>query len=129
MNTNLHIRVLIIEDNQDLARLFCDLVEVQGCVAQAAWNARSGIATAIETTPDIVFCDLTMPGDKNGFDVAREIRAHPDLSDTLLIAVTGFAHADAYARALEAGFEQVFAKPVKFAQLQKVLNDYKARPR
>jgi CheY-like chemotaxis protein len=82
---------------------------------------------AAETRPDIIFCDLTMPGDKNGFDVAQEIRANPDLSHILLIAVTGFTHLDACNRALEAGFEQVFAKPVKFAQLQKVLSDFRER--
>ncbi|HYD79562.1 MAG TPA: response regulator [Paucimonas sp.] len=117
--------VLVIEDNRDLARLFCDLLEVMGCIAHVAWSAQAGLELALEKTPDLIFCDLGMPGDKDGFDVAAEVRGHQSLKDTWLIAVTGFSEAETHERARNAGFNRVFAKPVKFAQLQNVLNDFK----
>jgi CheY-like chemotaxis protein len=40
--------------------------------------------------------------------------------------VTGFAEAETHERARNTGFNRVFAKPVKFAQLQNVLNEYRA---
>lgn len=120
------LTVLVIEDNRDLARLFCDLLEVMGCVAHVAWSAQAGLELAQKKQPDLIFCDLGMPGDKDGFDVAAEVRRSPTLNDTWLIAVTGFAEAETHERARNAGFNRVFAKPVKFAQLQNVLNEFKA---
>lgn len=119
------MQVLVIEDNQDLAKLFCDLLEVMGCVTQVAFNARAGIENARRLKPDLVFCDLRMPGEKSGVDVAAELRADPELKHIPLVAVTGYADASEQQRARDAGFDRIFEKPVKFAQLQQVLNDFR----
>lgn len=118
------MRVVVIEDNEDLAKLFCDLLVVMGCSTQAAFNARTGLATIRDSLPDLVFCDLRLPGEKNGFDIARELRADPVCSHIPLIAVTGFDDPHEHQRARQAGFELVFDKPVKFAQIQAVLKEY-----
>lgn len=118
-------RVLVIEDNQDLAKLFCDLLEVMGCTTYVAFSARGGLESARREVPDLVFCDLRLPGDKSGFDVAREMRADPKLAHIPLLAVTGYDDAHEHQRALDAGFERVFGKPVKFAQILEVLNSYR----
>jgi CheY-like chemotaxis protein len=118
------MRVLVIEDNQDLATLFCDLLEVMGCETEVAFSARSGIEAVKRAVPDIVFCDLRLPGEKNGFDVAQELRANAELAHIPLIAVTGYTDIDEQRRALEAGFDRVFAKPIKFGEIQEVLKSY-----
>jgi len=97
------LRVLVVEDNRDLAKLFCDLLEVMGCVAEAVFNARSALENAKAKVPDLVFCDLRLPGGKNGFELAAELRADPALAHIPLIAVTGYADGDERERALEAG--------------------------
>ncbi|MFC7513660.1 response regulator [Herbaspirillum sp. GCM10030257] len=127
--TNSPLHALIVEDNCDLARLFGDLLEVLGCTVQIEWNAATGLRAAFESPPDLVFCDLTMPGEKNGFDVAREIRSNPRLDQTWLIAVTGYDTPETHTRAREAGFDRVFSKPVKFAQIQAVLEDVRRADR
>lgn len=121
------MQVLVVEDNQDLAKLFCDLLEVMGCTTQMAFNARSAIESAQQAAPDLVFCDLRLPGEKDGFDVAAEMRADPNLSHIPLIAVTGYNDVDEHQRALQAGFERVFEKPIKFAQIMEVLKIYRAK--
>jgi CheY-like chemotaxis protein len=121
------MRVLVIEDNHDLARLFCDLLEVMGCETEVAFTARSGIASARRLMPDLVFCDLRLPGEKDGFDVAHALRSDGALAKIPLIAVTGYSDVEEQRRALEAGFERVFAKPIKFAEIQDVLKDYQRR--
>lgn len=121
------MRVLVIEDNQDLARLFCDLLEVMGCETEVAFNARTGVASARRMKPDIVFCDLRLPGERNGFDVAAELRSDEASANLPLIAVTGYSDVDEHRRALDAGFDRVFAKPIKFAEIQHVLKDYQKR--
>lgn len=118
------MRVMVIEDNEDLAKLFCDLLEVMGCATQAAFNVRTALECIRSDLPDLVFCDLRLPGGKSGFDLARELRTDPACAHIPLIAVTGFDDPREHQRAREAGFEQVFDKPVKFAQIQSVLKGY-----
>jgi CheY-like chemotaxis protein len=118
------LRVLIVEDNPDLARLFSDLVGVMGCAADVAWNGRSELEKVQEREHHIVFCDLGLPGDKNGYDVARDIRANTNLTQTYLVAVTGSTDAEAYDMAIAAGFDIVLTKPVKFGQMRSVLERY-----
>lgn len=118
-------RVLVVEDNRDLAKLFCDLLEVMGCTAEAAFNARGALESMQRHPPDLVFCDLHLPGSKSGFDLAVELRGDPAFAQIPLIAVTGFADAPERERALRAGFDRVFEKPVKFAQMLDVLNAYR----
>lgn len=123
------LHALIVEDNRDLARLFSDLLEVLGCKADVEWNAVAGLEKAASIGPDIIFCDISMPGEKNGFDVAREVRANAALAHTWLIAVTGYDNQETCDRAMAAGFDRVFPKPVKFAQMQAVLNDVRGKRR
>jgi CheY-like chemotaxis protein len=118
------LRVLIIEDNPDLARLFSDLVGVMGFAADVAWNGRSGLDMVQDRQHHIVFCDLGMPGEKNGYDVAREVKADLTLGDTYLVAVTGSTDVDAREKALAAGFDLVLTKPVKFWQMRSVLDRF-----
>lgn len=122
------LRVLVVEDNRDLAKLFCDLLEVMGCVAEAVFNARMAMDSARRQAPDLVFCDLRLPGGKSGFDLAAEMRADPQLSRIRLIAVSGYADSAEREEALEAGFERVFEKPVKFAQMMEVLQNFRTPP-
>lgn len=119
------LRVLVVEDNRDLAKLFCDLLEVMGCVAEAVFNVRTALDTARAKAPDLVFCDLRLPGGKSGFDLAADMRADPDLAGIPLIAVSGYAEGPERERALQAGFTRVFEKPVKFAQMMEVLSTFR----
>jgi CheY-like chemotaxis protein len=121
------MQVLIIEDNQDLARLFCDLLEVMGCTTEVAFNVRSGFESARKVKPDVVFCDLRLPGQKDGYDFAQEWREIPEFKHIPLIAITGFVDSDQHRRAMNAGFNRVFAKPVKFADIQEVLKAYRSQ--
>jgi CheY-like chemotaxis protein len=116
------LRVLIIEDNPDLARLFSDLVGVMGCSADVAWSGRSGLDMVQEKQHHIVFWDLGLPGEKNGYDVARGVKATPQLAHTYLVAVTGCIDIEARDMALTAGFDLVLTKPVKFGQMRAVLD-------
>lgn len=113
--------VLVIEDNRDLAKLFCDLLEIVGCTTDIATTVNAGIEQAKRRSPELVFCDLALPGDKSGFDFPEEFRKLGMSSAIRLIAVTGYSSPEDHARALHSGFERVMTKPVKFAEMQTVV--------
>ncbi|GAB3542922.1 response regulator [Noviherbaspirillum agri] len=114
---------LVIEDNRDYAKLFCDLLNVLGGSAEIASSAQAGMEKAAAMPPDIVFCDIGLPGDKSGVDFARAFRQDGRFGKIPVIAVTGLNYTDGQGHDLRADFHDVFEKPVKFGQLFRVLRN------
>lgn len=115
------LRVLAIEDNRDFAQLFRHMLEVMGCELDIMSDARSGLARAHEILPKLIFCDIGLPGDMDGLAFARAARADPALAHIPLVAVSGYNSPADVQRALEAGFNRLCGKPVKFADISEVL--------
>lgn len=114
---------LVIEDNRDFAKLFSDLLGVLGGSAEIASSAQSGLDKAAAIRPDIVFCDIGLPGEKSGIDFAREFRRNECFDAIPLIAVTGLDYKNTGSPALT-DFNEVFEKPVKFGRLFRVLRNF-----
>jgi CheY-like chemotaxis protein/signal transduction histidine kinase len=117
-------RVLAIEDNRDFAQLFRHMLEIMGCELDITSDARIGFSIARDIQPQLIFCDLGLPGDMDGFDFARAIRSDPDLAHIPLVAVSGYTSPEDRQRALAAGFDRVCAKPVKFADISAALANF-----
>jgi len=115
------LRVLAIEDNRDFAQLFRHMLEIMGCELDITSDARSGLRIAHEIRPQIIFCDIGLPGDMDGFDFARSLRADVALAHIPLVAVSGYNSPADVQRALDAGFNRVCGKPVKFADISEAL--------
>jgi CheY-like chemotaxis protein len=87
--------------------------------------ARSGVSAveaAPEYSPDVVLCDLGLPG-IDGYEVAHALRAMPQFKSTLLCALTGFTPSEADRdRPQQAGFDHHFVKPLALDRLLEILN-------
>jgi two-component system CheB/CheR fusion protein len=118
--TGRHRRALVVEDNLDAAETLRMVLEMEGLEVQVAHDGREGLAKARLFLPDLVLCDLGLPV-LDGYEVARALRADPELSSSTLIAVTGYALPDDQRRAIDAGFDRHLAKPVPFEELESVL--------
>jgi signal transduction histidine kinase/ActR/RegA family two-component response regulator len=103
--------VLVVEDNIDAAQTVGEALELEGMTVALAGDGTAGLAAARRMRPDLVICDIGLPGDLDGYDVARAIRSDPILRDTPLIALTGYAGPEDRARAREAGFDLHLGKP------------------
>ena len=106
-----HLRILIVEDNQDSAESLRLLLEVCGYEVALAATGPDGVEAAKAGRPDVVLCDIGLPG-MDGFEVASTLRASPETAATRLIAVTGYGRDEDRRRALEAGFDAHLVKPV-----------------
>ncbi len=113
-------RVLIIEDNVDAASTLREVLEIEGHDVEVAHGGAEGVARARDRHPEIVLCDLGLPG-MDGYEVARAIRGHPELRDVHLVAVSGYALPEDVRCAREAGFEQHLSKPPSLEQLAQAL--------
>jgi CheY-like chemotaxis protein len=119
-------RVLVIEDSVDAANSMRELLELEGQEVAVACEGREGVAKARELRPDLVLCDLGLPG-MSGYEVAGALRAESSLVGTLLVAVSGYALPEDVDRAAAAGFDRHLAKPASLGQLATLLAEAASR--
>lgn len=113
-------RILIVEDNQDAADSLALLLELMGNSVRKVYDGASALETATEYQPDVVLLDIGLPG-RNGYEVARDIRATPQLNGVVLIAQTGWGQEEDFQRTKEAGFNHHLVKPVDPRKLKELL--------
>jgi CheY-like chemotaxis protein len=121
---NKSLKILIIDDNKDLAEIICELISSLGYITASAHNGREGITKARALQPDVIICDIGLP-DMSGFEVAKLIRKDFVKEDTFIIALSGYAQPEDIERSKEAGFDRHLGKPVSLEKLQMVLNEVK----
>jgi two-component system CheB/CheR fusion protein len=118
-------RVLVIEDNVDSAQTLKEALELNGHRVEVAYTGPEGLQKAHASRPDVVLCDIGLPG-MNGFELAKAMRADPDLSSATLIALSGYALPEDVDQARAAGFDLHLAKPPDLVELERSI--VRARP-
>jgi PAS domain S-box-containing protein len=116
-----HYRILIIEDNPVGARTMRMLLTRLGHNVEEAHSGPEGIERARRFHPQIVLCDIGLPG-MDGYAVARAMRAEPGLGGVCLLAITGYGQVEDQRRSFEAGFDMHLTKPVDLKKLQELFN-------
>jgi two-component system CheB/CheR fusion protein len=112
------LKILIVEDNDELARTMTTLLKTCGCKMVHADCGEKGIQAAHSQKPDVMLVDIGLP-DMSGYDVARALRK--DGVKTLLIAHSGYSHETARRRSAEAGFDHHLAKPLDLKHFQSII--------
>jgi CheY-like chemotaxis protein len=103
-------RVLVVEDDVDLAELFRTLLEGAGHEVGVAHDGRSAVELARTFRPDVAVLDLGLP-DIDGFATFAALRAIDGLGTLRAVAVTGQVSTEMRDRAITAGFRTVLFKP------------------
>ncbi|HKO87522.1 MAG TPA: ATP-binding protein [Burkholderiales bacterium] len=119
-------RILIIEDNIDVARSLAAAIRMDGHDVRVEHSAKEGLALARSFRPDIVLCDIGLPT-MDGYELARRFRAEEALKDAHLVAVTGYASEHDQEQAVRAGFDQHLPKPPDLQRLSALLADVAIR--
>jgi two-component system CheB/CheR fusion protein len=114
-------RVLIIEDNVDVAQSLADVLEMSGHETAIAFDGPSGVEKARALTPDIVLCDIGLPGAFDGYAVAHQLRQDARLKHAFCVALSGYAQPEDQKKARDAGFDAHLAKPPDPDVLQQLL--------
>ncbi len=115
-----HIRVLVVDDNTDLADLLSEALQSEGFQTEVAHDGSAAIARWRTFLPHAGVLDVGLP-DLDGYEVAKTVRAEHGRGATL-IAVTGYGQQTDRQRAAEAGFDLHLVKPVNVDQLIDVLD-------
>lgn len=114
------MKILLVDDNLDLVHSMAILLRLEGHHVDIATQGIEAVAMARLLRPEIILLDIGLPR-MNGYEVARELRGMPELCGVRLYAVTGYGTAADRERALAAGFDGHFSKPIDHEQLQRLL--------
>jgi PAS domain S-box-containing protein len=113
-------RVLVVDDNADLAASTAALLEMWGHVAHVVYNGKDALDAAHAFQPRVILLDIGLP-EMDGFQVAEQIRSEHALHAIHLIAMTGYGQDRDRLRAQQAGFNAHLVKPVQAAALKLLL--------
>jgi two-component system, chemotaxis family, CheB/CheR fusion protein len=94
-----------------------------GHTVETAHSGKDGIQTARRFCPDVVLCDIGLPG-MDGYAVAQAMRQEPEFHDIFMIAITGYGQREDERRSIKAGFDVHLTKPVDLKTLQNLLNQW-----
>jgi signal transduction histidine kinase len=120
-------RVLIIEDNLDAAESLREALELGAHEVGVAYSGPEGLEKARSFRPDVVLCDIGLPG-MDGYEVARAVREDPALRSIFLVALSGYALPEDLEKAAAAGFHHHLAKPPSVDALERVLSELLETP-
>ncbi|HEY2514088.1 MAG TPA: response regulator, partial [Polyangiaceae bacterium] len=115
------IRVLVVDDNLDLAELLAEALRLEGFETTMVHDASEALAAWRSFVPHAAVLDVGLP-DMDGYELAREIRARHG-AGPLLIAATGYGRERDRSLAAEAGFDCHFVKPVSVQDLVIALDE------
>jgi two-component system CheB/CheR fusion protein len=122
--TTTPLRILVVDDNADVARMLQILLRREGHEARIAFDGPAAIEAATLFRPDVVLLDLTLPG-MSGVETAAELRRLPELLACRLISVTGHGKE---CLPSPSPFDHHFQKPVEYAALVGYLARLEAAP-
>ena len=127
-------KVLVVDDEASIREVLAEHLSTRPRAYEVMTAADGFEAGRLVATfrPDIVLLDLKMPG-LDGFQICRTIKADPDSSNTVVIAMTGYHSPETETRILECGAVHCFSKPVEPSKLSgfidSVLDQKAARSR
>lgn len=119
-------RILIIEDNSDVAQSLASAMRLDGHEVRIAHSAAEGLEAARGFGPDVLLCDIGLPL-MDGYEVARRFRSDEALKTVYLVAVTGYAGEHEREQAARAGFDRHLPKPPDLRELNELLAEVAER--
>ncbi len=119
------LRVLIVDDNVDAAKMLEMLLEMAGHQVVLAHTGGDAICTAQATAPDVCLLDIGLP-DMDGRELAASLRTMPAVAHSQLIAVSGYGQPHDRQQSEAAGFDYHLVKPVSTEELLSLLEQGRA---
>jgi PAS domain S-box-containing protein len=114
-------RILVVDDNTDSVETMATLIGLSGHEIAMANDGETALEVATSFRPEIILLDVGLPG-MHGYEVARRLRAIPENKKLVIVALTGYGQEEDRQRAMDAGFDYHFVKPVDFTALEALIN-------
>jgi DNA-binding NarL/FixJ family response regulator len=115
-------RILCLEDDAETAELIAEDLQERGYIVSIAPDGHSGLAAILKTDPDLVLCDINIPG-MTGFEVMeRLIGLAPQFESMPFIFLTARTDRESELRGRRLGADDYVTKPVDFEILASIID-------
>ena len=104
------LRVLLVDDYPDAREMYTEYLEFSGFDVVEAGNGMEALQRALDTKPDIILMDLSLPV-MDGWEATRRLKADKCTASIPVVALTGHALADISEGAKKAGCDAFVTKP------------------
>jgi CheY-like chemotaxis protein len=115
------LRIIVADDNVDNADSMAAYLRLCGCEVVTVYHALDIVSKAVEFRPHLVFLDIVMPR-LDGYEVLRQLRATPSLSDIKIVALTGLAQPEERRKGADVGFDGYLIKPAEPAEIDRLID-------
>jgi len=120
-------RILCIEDDPETAALIAEDLEERGFRVTIALDGQAGFQTLLKSPPDLVLCDISMPG-MNGFELLERLMERaPQFESMPFVFLTALANRDTELKGRRLGADDFVTKPIDFEMLATILEARLAR--
>ncbi|HTN47632.1 MAG TPA: response regulator [Flavipsychrobacter sp.] len=109
-------KILLIEDNQDIRENMAEILELSGYAVLTAADGKEGVATALQTGPDIIICDIMMPV-LDGYGVIHMLQKNPGTCNIPFIFLTAKSERGEMRKGMELGADDYITKPFNATEL------------
>ena len=109
-------RILVIDDREDIRSIVAATLVLAGYAVRGASDGREGIVMVLEERPDLILCDINMPG-MDGYRTLEAIRKCPQTADLPFILMTGSVERNEFRRAMNCGADDYLTKPFAMSQM------------
>jgi two-component system cell cycle response regulator DivK len=116
-------KILVIEDNEWSRDMLARRLSRRGYQVITAADGKRGIAMAHNQRPDLIVMDMSLP-EIDGWEATRRLKADPATRSIPIVALTAHAMASDRKRAMDAGCDDYFTKPVDFENLVRGLEAF-----
>ncbi|MGZ5596659.1 MAG: response regulator [Usitatibacter sp.] len=113
-------RVLIVDDNVDAAETLAMMLELLGQQTCQAHEGTGALKAAVEYKPELIFMDIGLPG-LSGHEIASRMRRDLGMTDTYIVALSGYGTEEDRRKSLYAGFDSHLVKPLDPTTLPSIL--------
>ena len=113
--------ILVIEDNEEIRENTSEILELAGYTVINASNGKEGLLAATEGSPDIILCDIMMPG-LDGYEVFDLLKNKVETSHIPIVYVSASAEKSDVKRAMDMGACGYVRKPFEVEELMEAIN-------
>ncbi len=113
-------KILLVDDDVEFGVAFSKILKSEGHDASVALNSPEGLAALKKEKFDIVFADLSMPGESGLVFLEKSKKEFPRIP---VVMVTAFGDWDIYAKAIETGVNKFVNKPVKKEEIIQIIKE------
>ena len=112
---------MIIEDEEDAAELFAEMMRVSGYRVVKTSKSVPAIEIMTAEKPDVILLDIMMP-EVSGLDILRAMRRDPALANIPVVIITAKGMPADIKNGMEAGASTYLTKPVGFLELKEAVD-------